>query len=80
MYTDYKNYPHLKKLPNEIQDALEFLQNSKELKAAYGHMGRNSEIKTVKFLVGKEEKEFEVETFTWEKLDCQEQVKSAFGL
>ena len=32
MYTDYKNYPHLKKLPNEIQDALEFLQNSKELK------------------------------------------------
>jgi S-adenosylmethionine synthetase len=48
--------------------------------AAYGHMGRNSEIKTIKFLVGKEEKEFEVETFTWEKLDCQEQVKSAFGL
>jgi S-adenosylmethionine synthetase len=48
--------------------------------AAYGHMGRNSETKTVKFLVGKEEKEFEVETFTWEKLDCQEQVKSAFGL
>ena len=48
--------------------------------AAYGHMGRNSEIKTVKFLVGKEEKEFEVETFTWEKLDCQEQVKSAFGI
>ena len=48
--------------------------------AAYGHMGRKSEIKTVKFLVGKEEKEFEVETFTWEKLDCQEQVKSAFEL
>jgi S-adenosylmethionine synthetase len=48
--------------------------------AAYGHMGRKSEIKTVKFLVKKEEKEFEVETFTWEKLDCQEQVKSAFGL
>ena len=48
--------------------------------AAYGHMGRKSEIKTVKFSVGKEEKEFEVETFTWEKLDCQEQVKSAFGL
>jgi S-adenosylmethionine synthetase len=48
--------------------------------AAYGHMGRKSETKIVKFLVGKEEKEFEVETFTWEKLDCQEQVKSAFGL
>ena len=48
--------------------------------AAYGHMGRKSEIKTVKFLVKKEEKEFEVETFTWEKLDCQEKVKSAFKL
>jgi len=48
--------------------------------AAYGHMGRKSEIKTVKFLVKKEEKEFKVETFTWEKLDCQEQVKSVFGL
>ena len=48
--------------------------------AAYGHMGRKSETKIVKFLVGKEEKEFEVETFTWEKLDCQEEVKSAFGL
>ena len=48
--------------------------------AAYGHMGRKSEIKTVKFLIGKEEKKFEVETFTWEKLDCQEQVKSTFGL
>ena len=48
--------------------------------AAYGHMGRKSEIKTVKFLVKKEEKEFEVETFTWEKLDCQEKVRSAFKL
>ena len=48
--------------------------------AAYGHMGRKSEIKTVKFLIEKKEKEFEVETFTWEKLDCQEQVKSTFGL
>ncbi|CAI8200868.1 MAG: S-adenosylmethionine synthase [Cryomorphaceae bacterium] len=48
--------------------------------AAYGHMGRKPEIKTVKFLVKKEEKEFEVETFTWEKLDCQEKVRSAFKL
>ena len=48
--------------------------------AAYGHMGRKPEIKTVKFQIGREEKEFEVETFTWEKLDCQAEVKSAFGL
>ena len=36
MYTDFKNYPNLKKLPNEIEDALEFLQNSKELNEAFG--------------------------------------------
>mgnify|MGYP000917300932 CR=1 FL=1 len=28
----------------------------------------------------RKQKEIEVETFTWEKLDCQEEVKSAFGL
>ena len=48
--------------------------------AAYGHMGRKSETKTVKFTIGKDEKEFEVETFTWEKLDCQAEVKTAFDL
>jgi hypothetical protein len=26
------------------------------------------------------EKEFEVETFTWEKLDCLEETKAAFSL
>ena len=36
MYTDYKNYPNLKKLPDEIEDALSFLENSKELKEAFG--------------------------------------------
>ena len=48
--------------------------------SAYGHMGRESEKKTVSFTINGKEKEFEVETFTWEKLDCQEDVKSAFGL
>ena len=48
--------------------------------AAYGHMGRESENKTVTFKVQGEKKDFQVETFTWEKLDCQENVKSAFGL
>ena len=48
--------------------------------AAYGHMGRKSETKTVTFTIGKNEKEFEVETFTWEKLDCQAEVKTAFSL
>ena len=36
MYTDFKNYPNLKKLPDEIEDALDFLKNSKELKEAFG--------------------------------------------
>ncbi len=49
--------------------------------AAYGHMGRDSEIKTVRMVSGSGEvKMIEVETFTWEKLDYVDQVKAAFGL
>ncbi len=49
--------------------------------AAYGHMGRKSEVKTVTFTApdGKTMSQ-EVETFTWEKLDYVDQVKKAFGL
>ena len=49
--------------------------------AAYGHMGRTPEIKTVTFKnpIGEEVTET-VETFTWEKLDYVGQVKEAFGL
>jgi glutamine synthetase len=45
MYTDYKNYPNLKKLPDQIEDALDFLGNSKELKEAFGEDTINSYIK-----------------------------------
>ena len=49
--------------------------------AAYGHMGRESEIKTVRMVSGPGEvKMMEVETFTREKLDYVDQVKVAFGL
>jgi len=49
--------------------------------AAYGHMGRNPEIKTVSMKNGAGDiLEKEVETFTWEKLDYVDKVKSAFGL
>ena len=49
--------------------------------AAYGHMGRKPEKKTVRFVDGNSVVfEKEVETFTWEKLDYVEQIKSAFGL
>lgn len=48
--------------------------------AAYGHMGRTPEVKTVQLKVNGEIIEREVETFTWEKLDYVDQVKSTFGL
>jgi S-adenosylmethionine synthetase len=49
--------------------------------AAYGHMGRTPEIKTVSFKNGSGRiLTKEVETFTWEKLDYVDAVKAAFGL
>ncbi len=49
--------------------------------AAYGHMGRTPEQKTVQFTNGSGETiTLEVETFTWEKLDYVDKVKAAFGL
>ena len=48
--------------------------------AAYGHMGRESESKKLSFISNGEKQVIDVETFTWEKLDCREEIKSAFGL
>jgi len=49
--------------------------------AAYGHMGRPSQKKTVSFKDGSGKvKTMKVETFTWEKLDYVPKVKKAFGL
>jgi S-adenosylmethionine synthetase len=49
--------------------------------AAYGHMGRVPEKKKVQFMDGNSVIfEKEVETFTWEKLDHVDEIKSAFGL
>ncbi len=49
--------------------------------AAYGHMGRTPEIKTVRFVSPDGSVvEKEVETFTWEKLDFVDKVKEAFGI
>ncbi len=49
--------------------------------AAYGHMGRTPEVKTVTFYSpdGKSVS-IEVETFTWEKLDYVDKVKKAFNI
>ena len=48
--------------------------------AAYGHMGRTSEKKNFTFTVNGQEKTMELETFTWEKLDYLNEVKTAFDL
>ena len=49
--------------------------------AAYGHMGRKSEKKTIKFEVGGGKViSKDIETFPWEKLDRVDEIKSNFGL
>ena len=45
MYTDYKNYPNLKKLPDEIEEALEKLEKNKEIKDAFGEKTINSYVR-----------------------------------
>ena len=45
MYTDYKDYPHLKKLPFDLESALEKLEESKELNEAFDEKVINSYIK-----------------------------------
>ena len=77
MYTDYKKYPNLSKLPDELQDALYELDNNKDLKRTIGEEVISSYIK----LKNQEINEFEKdESFdkrnpvtNWEKintLDC----------
>ena len=45
MYTDYKKYPDLPKLPNELKESLELLKNNKEMNVAFGKDTINSYIK-----------------------------------
>ena len=48
MYTDYKNYPNLSKLPNDLEDSLDMLDNNKVLKEAFGDNVIESYIKLKK--------------------------------
>jgi S-adenosylmethionine synthetase len=67
--------------PYAIENRLKLRNPIYSDSAAYGHMGRTPEIKTVSMTNGSGEViEKEVETFTWEKLDYVDKVKSAFGL
>ena len=77
MYTDGDNYPNIKRLPSELEDALEHLSNNQTLLSAFGEKNITSYLK----LKEQEMKDFNSkETFSkkepvteWEKintLDC----------
>ena len=77
MYTDYKNYPNLAKLPDELEDSLEKLDANKILRESFGDEVINSYLKLKKEEI---KNFFRHETFDktttitqWEKnntLDC----------
>ena len=67
--------------PYAIETRLKLRNPIYQETAAYGHMGRTPEIKTKTFSSRYEgEKTIPVELFTWEKLDCVEQLKQRFGI
>ena len=75
-----KEMPCFNLKPASIINRLKLKQPIYSETAAYGHMGRDPQNKIVTFNVAGTNKEFEVETFTWEKLDCQDEIKTAFNL
>ena len=77
MYTDFKNYPNLNKLPDKIEDAIGDLEDSKELKESFGEEVINSYIKLKKTEIDefnrKERFDKSSSVTDWEKnntLDC----------
>ena len=77
MYTDYKKYPNLKKLPNDIKESLRELDDSKELRESFGESVINSYIKLknmeIKEFNRKEVFDKKSDISDWEKnntLDC----------
>ena len=67
--------------PKAIERALKLRQPMYLETAAYGHMGRKSEVvKKVFTSHYHETKEMDVELFTWEKLDRVDDIKEVFGL
>jgi S-adenosylmethionine synthetase len=66
--------------PAAIESRLKLREPIYSETAAYGHMGRKSEIKEITFKNAGQEVTRKVETFTWEKLDFVDKVKAVFGL
>ena len=67
--------------PKAIERTLKLRQPMYSETAAYGHMGRNPEIKKKTFTSHYHEtKAIDVELFTWEKLDRVDDIRKEFGL
>ncbi len=67
--------------PYAIEQRLKLRNPIYEETAAYGHMGREPEIKEVSFKSSNgDEVTRKVELFTWEKLDYVDRLKSAFNI
>ena len=67
--------------PKAIERTLKLRQPMYSETAAYGHMGRKSEIVKKTFTSHYHEtKTIDVELFTWEKLDRVDDIRKAFGL
>ena len=67
--------------PKAIERSLKLRQPMYVETAAYGHMGRKSEVVKKTFTSHYHEtKTIDVELFTWEKLDRVDDIKRAFGL
>ena len=67
--------------PKAIERTLKLRQPMYSETSAYGHMGRNPEIKKKTFTSHYHEtKTIDVELFTWEKLDRVDDIRKEFGL
>jgi S-adenosylmethionine synthetase len=67
--------------PYAIEERLKLRTPIYSETAAYGHMGRKSEVKEVCFKDGSGEcKKIQIETFPWEKLNKVDEIKAAFGI
>ncbi|NIJ55845.1 methionine adenosyltransferase [Dyadobacter arcticus] len=67
--------------PYAIEQRLKLRNPMYSETAAYGHMGRKNETVTKSFKgANGEEKELEVELFTWEKLDFVDAIKDKFSI
>jgi S-adenosylmethionine synthetase len=66
--------------PKAIERTLKLRQPMYLETAAYGHMGRKSEVVKKVFTSNYHEtKEMDIELFTWEKLDRVDDIRKAFG-